>query len=704
MKPIRPMRWFSPGKLSLLLLLPLLGPALLTAGCALEPEPENEPAPGPVSPTPRSDLTTAQDAVSPAPELDLSAGRERAALAPKPTPGVVAKGAIAPPSLSNPASNRASNPAQQFEDESPAASAEALFFIPVSNVAAELVAPRPEYDTDTDIAAMIKPHFLARTAAGDLVEISARRTRIVEWQGKAALRLTGGDVAAYVDLLALQSELLGEHPAHKIYRLLAMGIPLSDDLRRKLLDESSAGELFTNVAFEYLRGKEATGVVSEIFPDGSLLVIPFDLPREWQSRDARIASPTHLHLNPRALSAGVSDLAREYEREILALPFPEQRYPATPLVRKQCDLYRESLEHLRYASLLDSLGFRFTPRHVTEELAETGASFGERLTALLWNGSGAGVRYFGFEGDWISDRLRQEGVAWLGDCDTAGGLRRYQAAGEERYYLTVRRSLEPDKKQRYRILTLDEGGAATEIYTAPGIILMALPLPGASAGNDEGGAWLLSAEGWPEATGGQPADPRWQAVYRVDLANPQEYRLVRYPLEQFPDAPETGLYGVSPRLSADGRHLFNTLYGFRDEGGGIWVVDLAGGNFYDDPSRFSRIVAWDHTLSWTLLDNPAATDSPYLHLFMTGKEVADDFAMTANILRIREAGLESSIEREERLLQMVGWNPVPFGWQRLSDTRYRVLVETHYNYESSLLPRAKGVYIIPVDLGVAGGR
>ena len=65
----------------------------------------------------------------------------------------------------------------------------------------------------------------------------------------------------------------------------------------------------------------------------------------------------------------------------------------------------------------------------------------------------------------------------------------------ERYYIIARRSLEPDKKQRYKILTLDAAGAAEEIYTAPGIILLALPLP------YDDRTWLLSSEGWPAAEG-----------------------------------------------------------------------------------------------------------------------------------------------------------------------------------------------------------
>ena len=255
----------------------------------------------------------------------------------------------------------------------------------------------------------------------------------------------------------------------------------------------------------------------------------------------------------------------------------------------------------------------------------------------------------------------------------------------------MRRSLEPDKRQRYKVLEVDATGEATELYTAPGIILMALPLPYNTR------AWLFSTEGWTPAEGEQPADPRWQAVFQVNLDSPDEYVKVRYPIHGFPRAPEAGLYGASARMGDESDYLFNTLYGFKDEGGGIWVVDVRDEGFLSSESSFARIVSWDHTLSWMPLgrleDDPSA-----LHLFMTGKEVADDFAMTANVLRVREDGLNSTIEKSERLLQMVGWNPVPFGWQKLSDTEYRMLVETHYNYESSLMPRAKGVYVIPVSL------
>ena len=559
------------------------------------------------------------------------------------------------------------------------------------NVPPKPVERRAAYDTTKPFAELVKPHFFAVTADGELTEARGEPDLLVEHEGRVKVRLADGGSYAYLDLLALESELVGEHPIHKVYRLMAMGVPVASGLQGKL-DDGAADGRFAHVEFEYQRRRFAAGVVAEVFPDGTLLVIPDELPGEWQSGQEGIAAPTHLHLNARAFSGGSAKLAREYELEILSLPFAEQRYPPAPLARKQCQVYRESLEAADYRGLLDSVGFRFTAAQATRNL-EDGANFADRVQALLWEGAGAGVQYFGFEGLWIGDIFRGEEVSWLGECDTAGGLRAYpgdtEAAG--RHYLTIRRSLEPDKKRRYKIMEVDASGAATELYTAPGIILMALPLP-----FDEQ-TWLLSTEGWPEAAGDEPADPRWQAVYAVNLDNPDEYVKVRYPIDQFPKAPEAGLYGASPRLSRDAKFLYNTLYGFTDEGGGIWVVDVTAPDFHASGDNFARIVSWDHTLSWLPLGR-LEEDPTALHLFMTGKEVADDFAMTANVLRIREAGLESAVEKSERLLQMVGWNPVPFGWQQLSEREYRMLVETHYNYESSLLPRAKGVYIVPVSL------
>ena len=239
--------------------------------------------------------------------------------------------------------------------------------------------------------------------------------------GRARVRLSHDGESILLDLLALESEFVGEHPVHKIYRLAEMGIPVADELAARLESEES-GDVFARVDFEYQRRRWASGVLTDVFPDGTFLVLPDQTPSEWQSADERVTSPTHLHVNARAMSGGSSPLAREYELEILSLPFDDQRYPPAPLARKQCDVLNESLNAPDYRALLNSVGFRFTPGHVTGSLEDT-ASFSQRVQALVWEGSGSGVQYYGFEGSWIAGVLRQDGVPWLEECDTAGGLR-----------------------------------------------------------------------------------------------------------------------------------------------------------------------------------------------------------------------------------------------------------------------------------------
>jgi len=792
-------------------------------------------------------------------------------------------------------------------------------------ISQELILPRESYDISRSVSELVKPHFLAMNKEGKPVGPEGELDLVLEVDGKVKLRLKQGDKTQYLDLLGLESGLLGEHPVHKVFRLQAMGVPLDDGLAEKLEAGSFPNNLFHSVRFQYLQDKETSGVVAEVFPDGTFLAIPFDLPSEWhgeqtateanlldiqpgtritfkpsgtgafqvelaagQSLDpdlgpvlslndgggappddgfseiklqtpfpflgatyesifvgsdghitlgngdgtsaertaarhtggpprlsvlltdldpacggsvhadvrsdravvtwdkvvhiergsadgcdeatptntfqaivhadgtieynygkldieflsqtggnreavvgvaegntegsvvgidltgdlskmqetgtifeefrpppsegpkADLASPTHFHVNSRALSAGGSSLAKDYEEEILALPFDEQRYPASPLARKQCGVYQESLQHPAYVGLLSSVGYRFNSGSQNQDNSKP---FGERLSLLLREGAGEGVRYFGFDSSWVAGVLTGLGVSWLAECDTSSSVRRYRLSGadSDNYYVMVRRTLDPDKELRHKVVKLDAAGEGREIYTAPGVMLMAMPLPW------DDSRWMISSEGWPGPEEGKPADPRWQSVYIVDVDNPDKFDEVEYPISQYTEAPEEGLYGLSPSLNSGGDSLFNSLYGFTDEGGGLWAVDLTDKEFYKNPDRFSRIVDWDHLLSWVVLEEDTEGPTPNKAIFATGKEVRDDFAMTANFLRVSDAGIDSTLESKERLLRMVGWNPVPFAWQDLSGHKFMVAVETHFNYESSLLPRAKGVYIIPVD-------
>ena len=319
--------------------------------------------------------------------------------------------------------------------------------------------------------------------------------------------------------------------------------------------------------------------VTELFPDGTFLVIPFGAQSEWQSDDDTIASPSHLHVDPRAISAGGSALARQYEEEILALSFDEQRYPPVDVGRRQCGVFSESRSAAVYTAVLESVGYAFTPSDVDATKDDEG--FGARATRLLRRGAGNGVSYFGFEARWSARRLAELGADWLRECDAVYGLRSAPGQGGDAGYYTIRRRpLEPDKTQRYKIVHLAADGRADVLHSPPGIVMLAIPLP------SDPDRWILSSEGWPSDSDGGSADPRFQSVYLADVGSPDAYEIVRYPISRYPRAPK-GLYGTGGRLSDDSRYLINNLYGFEDEGGGLWIVDLEDDGFHANDDAFA---------------------------------------------------------------------------------------------------------------------
>ena len=214
------------------------------------------------------------------------------------------------------------------------------------------------------------------------VEAEGRPDLLTVRQGRAKVRLAHDDGARYLDPLALAPEQLGEHPVHRLHRLRAMGVPLDPALAERLDPETFDHGLFHPLRFELSAGVQIEGVVAELFPDGTFLVIPSEMPAEWRRDEDGLPPPTHFHVNARALSSPKSDLAKEFESEILALPFDDQRYPAPPLARKQCGVYAESVRDAEYRALLDSVGFRFTPEHTAdpEPSATSTPGYGERLS------------------------------------------------------------------------------------------------------------------------------------------------------------------------------------------------------------------------------------------------------------------------------------------------------------------------------------
>ena len=283
------------------------------------------------------------------------------------------------------------------------------------------VLPRPAYDVSVPFSELIKPHFFAQDAGGNLVAARGEPELILDYQGSIKIKLDDGGIAKYLDLLALESERIGEHPAHKIFRLEAMGVAVAPEVGRKIQPDHFDNDLFHRLDFEYQRGRETGGIIAELFHDGTFLVITPGTPGEWRSSREGIAEPTLFHVQPRALSAATSQLAQEYESEILNLPYDDQRYPPPALARKQCDLYRESLEYGPYRELLHSVGFRFAVSDEPGEPSGGATSFGQRFASLIRRGSGGDTRYFGMGSQWLGHLLRQMEVPGLGNAILRAG-------------------------------------------------------------------------------------------------------------------------------------------------------------------------------------------------------------------------------------------------------------------------------------------
>ena len=100
------------------------------------------------------------------------------------------------------------------------------------------VLPRPECNVSIEFSELIKPYFFAQDASGDLVPPGGEPELILDYQGSIKIKLDDDGQARYLDLLALESEQIGEHPAHKIFRLEAMGVAVAPDVDRKIQPDS----------------------------------------------------------------------------------------------------------------------------------------------------------------------------------------------------------------------------------------------------------------------------------------------------------------------------------------------------------------------------------------------------------------------------------------------------------------------------------
>jgi len=435
---------------------------------------------------------------------------------------------------------------------------------------------------------------------------------------------------------------------------------------RKESDEA----MLNSIIFEYLPGKTMSGVVSRVFPDGTLLVMPDKVPQKWQAKNSDQITPSYFHVDPRAFLMSDSQIGKEYrkyEKEITSLPNTERRNPPGKLLAKGCEFYYRAREEE-------------TP--YTRALATKEKESDEESPVVE-----AKIKYFGYTELWATARMRNRGFSNIVDrCDKVWTISK---DGDTLHFILSKAS-EPEENKRNMLMKATKDGESEILYTFPGNYIMFAKHP------KNPDLFFASVNGWPDRKSKSP-DPRWQSVYLFDINDPDNYKIVRYPLPASSYAPEGDerLYGHSGFFSEDGRFFYAILYGFEEEGGGLWVADISQKNFYENKDAFTQIFSWDHALTLLMLPKPGG--SPRNTVIMTGKEVNDNFAMTLNALEIKFDGLDSELVEKKRLVRMVGWNPVPFAYERVSDDEMLVYVETYFNFESEIVPRVKGVYTVTVN-------
>jgi len=281
---------------------------------------------------------------------------------------------------------------------------------------------------------LVKQDFFAYSPGGDLTEVRGKPDRIVEYKEKVKIRMETDDGYQYLDPLALESGLLGEHPSDKLYRLEKMGIPMSIHL---------SDDLFHTLYFEYLPGKEISGIIAEVFPDGTLLVIPDEVPPEWRTNELGATGPSLFHVDPRALITKTSRFAKEYESEVFSLPLEQWRDPPISAMFNACALYKESIMSEEYRTVLFSVGYSLASPPVS-------------LQDVLQRDMGEEKRYFGFDEYWMANRIRQLGISQIGECDTVSGVRDF--------YFFVRPFPEQDGSRETHIVRVDRKKSGEVVF------------------------------------------------------------------------------------------------------------------------------------------------------------------------------------------------------------------------------------------------
>jgi len=610
------------------------------------------------------------------------------------------------------------------------------------------------------------PHFLAHDAVNQdqlapLSEtaipqaITTRKEKVVlEFLDPATSKLM------HLDPVALNYQDWGAHPAEKIlWAKDTFGLTIDSSLEAILRDENYRDLAFHRVKFEHRFGTVSDEVVSVVAPDGSY-VVPIKAgtrPPEWENTPGQTIKPDWFAVYPGHIieeqspgflrtqpeihelnqARGVflrygermryeTGLARDpVNGPILGLlPFGVD--PETGKTLLQPDLHQAILlDHARDVLIKDSLAqikWGLAQSTYNGILAETGyrfdpAIFGPTLQDKVRGIFQTEIGYSVYSIFWRGTKLREAGLNIGPKCSAYN----FHQVGDTLYFAV--RDYDTRISSFYRLGPAD--AQPQMLYSVNRGIMLSMINPHNA---DE----VLLSVGYAQD------HPLFQCLYVMKLSDQNNIRIIKFPGRSRYDRDE--LLCFDGRYDKKGNIIFNR-YGFLDEGGGYWHLNLR--DFPDtypeegSPAKV-KLHSWDHALDWqtdkeaqsrspfptatpsptplpTATPNPAFTHQVLLplvargqdphDLVVTAKEVEGNlqqpplppFAMTVSRLIFESTGSTPSMSPREVLGVMGGWNSSIRHTDRYpTNPDIYAFTESNFNYESSLENRPTGIYRVRI--------
>lgn len=129
----------------------------------------------------------------------------------------------------------------------------------------------------------------------------------------------------FVDPLGIASETYGEHPAEKTLRIAReFGILVEPELKQKLCDFNDRDYFFQLQTVDYLAGSVVTGIVTEVGPDGSISLLPDQIPFELQPPNEEYLTPSLLTINPETPGYSLVDIGLYFDSSLLGSSISER--------------------------------------------------------------------------------------------------------------------------------------------------------------------------------------------------------------------------------------------------------------------------------------------------------------------------------------------------------------------------------------------